>query len=469
MPFQLKGSGLGGSPATFRLPLATFYKSGLTYKVQYADGTSGASSTTLSTVVNAAIALAVTAGGGRLAFTPAVYNGNDIICNAGDAVLPICIDAYGATFRPLANDKTIWTITQNANETQRKLFYMLGAHFENNAKTGCCAVQIKDTYGATFHDISVRGVTELWDSGLYFYCTGNTKFGESPVVTNSHFTYATDCIKFLRNAGTGSFDNAFLLHNTFRISADTCDGIHLGVGNHFSRSQFLDNHFWFSKADPTNQNGMNIDCLNIDGGHIRISGEVDYSGAVTTCYLIKLTANLSTLVNCEIIYNYIQTGGALTKILDNSSNIPVGSIRKVGEASPLICCGNTLTDLKTDGTAEYMGIYGSTTPNTTRSTKEQVMPHAGHACHARVYLVNDPASGNSRTFTLYKNGAATTITITISGSDTTGVDDTHFVSIAAGDVLSWYSDGGVSAPDASMASYSFVFVPHSTLALYESD
>lgn len=53
----------------------------------------------------------------------------------------------------------------------------------------------------------------------------------------------------------------------------------------------------------------------------------------------------------------------------------------------------------------------------------------------RVSLEAAPGVGNSRTFTLYKNDNPTAITVTISGTDTTGQDSAHSVDVSSGDHL----------------------------------
>jgi len=66
-------------------------------------------------------------------------------------------------------------------------------------------------------------------------------------------------------------------------------------------------------------------------------------------------------------------------------------------------------------------------------------PSDGTIKDAYVHIPTAPGSGASWTFTLYKNGAPTSLTITISGdSDTSGYDISNDVSVEAGDLLTWY-------------------------------
>jgi len=62
-----------------------------------------------------------------------------------------------------------------------------------------------------------------------------------------------------------------------------------------------------------------------------------------------------------------------------------------------------------------------------------------------------PGVGESRTYTVMRNGVATDMAVTISGTDTTGTDSAHLVSLVAGDTVSLRS----SATAGSAASTSY--------------
>lgn len=101
----------------------------------------------------------------------------------------------------------------------------------------------------------------------------------------------------------------------------------------------------------------------------------------------------------------------------------------------------------------------STDVNTTRSGFfSQVMPMAGTLSDLYVVAPTPPGASKSVSYTLYKNGVATALTCTISGTDTagslTGVD----VSVAEGDRVEIAASGvGGNTPTMSPFSASMVF------------
>lgn len=65
-----------------------------------------------------------------------------------------------------------------------------------------------------------------------------------------------------------------------------------------------------------------------------------------------------------------------------------------------------------------------------------VIPVAGTLKNLYVKLGTAPGGGNSRTFTVYKNGSPTSLALTISGTNTAGSHTSDPVSLAAGDDIS---------------------------------
>ena len=66
-----------------------------------------------------------------------------------------------------------------------------------------------------------------------------------------------------------------------------------------------------------------------------------------------------------------------------------------------------------------------------------------------VYLTVDPTgAGDSYTISLRKNGATVTPAVTISAGATSGVWKDYYA-LAAGDVICFISNGGVSTPTAN--------------------
>lgn len=79
---------------------------------------------------------------------------------------------------------------------------------------------------------------------------------------------------------------------------------------------------------------------------------------------------------------------------------------------------------------------GSASWNATEIARHMVVPHALTLDMLRVIVTTAPGGAASWTVTIMKNGVATALTCTISGSSTSAQDLTHSVSFAAGDLIS---------------------------------
>lgn len=86
----------------------------------------------------------------------------------------------------------------------------------------------------------------------------------------------------------------------------------------------------------------------------------------------------------------------------------------------------------------YTGIGGPDPANATEANAQIAMPMACTVSNLYVRITAAVgASGSSQTFTVRKNGAATSVTCTISGSTgQSGSDTTNSVAFAAGDLFS---------------------------------
>jgi putative component of membrane protein insertase Oxa1/YidC/SpoIIIJ protein YidD len=72
----------------------------------------------------------------------------------------------------------------------------------------------------------------------------------------------------------------------------------------------------------------------------------------------------------------------------------------------------------------------------TESAMQAVITHSCRIHKLAVTLETGPAAGKSWTFTLMKNGVATSLTCTVSNPDSTASDLTHYVDLVAGDYVS---------------------------------
>lgn len=89
------------------------------------------------------------------------------------------------------------------------------------------------------------------------------------------------------------------------------------------------------------------------------------------------------------------------------------------------------------GATNYMGVNGTFDPDPSEGWADQVCRRAGTIKNLEVSIYTAPGAGNSWDFTLRKNGADQTLTCQIAGTDTTGEDKTHEVTVAEGDLVCW--------------------------------
>ena len=82
----------------------------------------------------------------------------------------------------------------------------------------------------------------------------------------------------------------------------------------------------------------------------------------------------------------------------------------------------------------YLPVVGESS-NAASANLTEVIPTSGTISGLTVTLSRAPGSTYSRTVTLYKNGSATALAVTITGSATTGSDLSDSISVAAGDYV----------------------------------
>lgn len=83
----------------------------------------------------------------------------------------------------------------------------------------------------------------------------------------------------------------------------------------------------------------------------------------------------------------------------------------------------------------YTGIYGANIWSSILDNHEQIVRAAGAISDLRIKLPVAPGAGTSYTFTFMKNGAPTSLTVTISDTNTTGSDMVNTVAVAVGDLI----------------------------------
>lgn len=103
--------------------------------------------------------------------------------------------------------------------------------------------------------------------------------------------------------------------------------------------------------------------------------------------------------------------------------------------TPLIVAATT----NAGGVTRYFGIDGSAAQTDTGISAglDNTVPLAGTISGLRVECASAPASGRSFTYTLWKNGSATSLTAQITAGNTTGENTSTSVAVAVGDVVEW--------------------------------
>lgn len=103
----------------------------------------------------------------------------------------------------------------------------------------------------------------------------------------------------------------------------------------------------------------------------------------------------------------------------------------------------------------YMGVQSGVNEVWlgTETQNRQVMPVAGTFDYLRVRCVDPGGSGQSRAFTLRKNGADTALTATVSTGSTNATDISNTVSVVAGDLVGMKQVVSASAAASSPTSW----------------
>lgn len=98
--------------------------------------------------------------------------------------------------------------------------------------------------------------------------------------------------------------------------------------------------------------------------------------------------------------------------------------------------GTSRTNIPSNTDAEYAFCAGAYTWNPTLTNREEIVSTSGTIKKLHVYVHSAPGVGKSLTFTLMKNGVATSLEVTISGTDKSGSDTVNTVSVSAFDRIS---------------------------------
>lgn len=115
-----------------------------------------------------------------------------------------------------------------------------------------------------------------------------------------------------------------------------------------------------------------------------------------------------------------------------------------------ILIGGSADEPLTTGT-DYSPVSGfvAMDPNGAEDVS-QVVACPGRLSNLQIQLENAPGAGNSRTVTLYVNGIATSVTVTIVDDNTTGADTVHSVAVSEIDTISLQWVGAGASPSGTV-------------------
>jgi len=241
---------------------------------------------------------------------------------------------------------------------------------------------------------------------------------------------------------------------------------------------------------PTTTQYYNI----FGGGTLWSAAECDVAGIVSTPGTFK---NLKVILGAEPgsgnSYAFtIRKNGAATNLsvtisgTDTESTTDTDevsfaagdliSIESVPTSSPDACLrlywtldfvpttsGETIFNSSSDGanvvTERYVPLISCSPSDATEFYNTMYCPTAGTFKNFYIKINAAPGASKTRTYTVYKNGSPTTITITIANSETSGSDTAHSFTVAAGDRVTVYHTIASTAATAICQNYGICFVP----------
>jgi hypothetical protein len=140
-----------------------------------------------------------------------------------------------------------------------------------------------------------------------------------------------------------------------------------------------------------------------------------------------------------------------------SGNIALGAEFEANTSGTTFCAG-VGTSSPTTGT-QYMAPVGYGSHNATENNRHIVFPTGGTIDRLRVEASAAPGAGTSRSYTLRKNAADTTLTCSIADTAVSSSDLSNSVTVAAGDMLAIAVAVTAGTPSAGSTKVSFRFTP----------
>ncbi|MGD1118325.1 MAG: hypothetical protein ABR886_02420 [Dehalococcoidales bacterium] len=179
------------------------------------------------------------------------------------------------------------------------------------------------------------------------------------------------------------------------------------------------------------------------------------TGTAATSVSVNQTQSKIIITSTATRQIYFPGGEVITDALY------AGMIRLSTEyvSAPVLIIGGGTGSVNLQGSSiNYVPMFESNR-STVEGENQQLMPVAGTLSNFYVTLNGSPGTNHWYTFVVRKNGADTTVTCTISGTNTTGSDLTHSVSFTAGDYISIMSTPSAANPTARQMLWTAQFSP----------
>jgi hypothetical protein len=122
-----------------------------------------------------------------------------------------------------------------------------------------------------------------------------------------------------------------------------------------------------------------------------------------------------------------------------------------------IFLGHTESSNPTD--AVWLRPIGGGAPDTIETDAQILMPTAGTIDKFYVDLQAVPGAGTTRAFTVYKNGIAQTLTVSIADTSSQGNDSSNSFTVVAGDRVVIFHEYALGIPASSITRVGMRFVP----------
>ena len=303
-----------------------------------------------------------------------------------------------------------WTLQDNLTLTFVLSVYV-GTLNSNNKTISCAAFVIYGTFnaGSSTINMSIGGTGSFINAGTFNASTSTINCGSGI----NQFT-----------GGNGSYYNVNFTNSTITISGSNSFNV-LSIASGITAT---------FTAGTTQTFTLSPTLTGSNGSPITLKS----SASGSTFTLSQSTGTVSA--SHVIIKDSVATGGATWNAaysVDGGNNsgwsitqVPVGSI------TPIL--GSTTANPSASATRYYWPAANNITTawNASEGTCEQTISDYGVLKNLSITVASAPGASKSYAFTIMKNGSATSLTTTISGTNVTNSDTSDLIYVLPGDVIS---------------------------------